>query len=54
MGTVKDKYERDRAVLSEENKKLAAEKERVMGGSGSLREAGTFGIWKFVFKCFYF
>ncbi|ELK31580.1 Serine/threonine-protein kinase MRCK beta, partial [Myotis davidii] len=29
VGTVKDKFERDRAVLSEENKKLAAEKERL-------------------------
>uniref|UniRef100_G1PUX0 Serine/threonine-protein kinase MRCK beta n=1 Tax=Myotis lucifugus TaxID=59463 RepID=G1PUX0_MYOLU len=29
VGTVKDKLERDRAVLSEENKKLAAEKERL-------------------------
>lgn len=41
MGTVKDKFERDRAVLSEENKKLAAEKERVMEGSGAPRGGGN-------------
>ncbi|XP_059541781.1 serine/threonine-protein kinase MRCK beta isoform X3 [Myotis daubentonii] len=29
VGTVKDKFERDRTVLSEENRKLAAEKERL-------------------------
>lgn len=29
MGAVRDKYERERAVLCEENGKLAAEKERV-------------------------
>lgn len=29
VGTARDKFERDRAVLSEENKKLAAEKERL-------------------------
>lgn len=46
MGTVKDKFERDRAVLSEENKKLAAEKERVTEGLGRLGEAGTCPSWR--------
>lgn len=55
MGTVRDKYERDRAVLSEENKKLAAEKERVMDGSGRFGRR-DFHPWmlEFVFKYFYF
>lgn len=30
VGTVKDKYERERAMLFEENKKLTAENERVI------------------------
>lgn len=33
IGTVKDKYERERAMLSDENKKLTAENERVTGGT---------------------
>lgn len=30
IGTVKDKYERERALLFDENKKLTAENEKVM------------------------
>lgn len=57
MGTVKDKFERDRAVLSEENKKLAAEKERVMEGSGVPRGGGNLPLvdaGSLHFKYFYF
>lgn len=32
VGTVRDKYERERAMLFEENKKLTAENEKVLEG----------------------
>lgn len=32
MGTIRDKYERERAMLFEENKKLTAENEKVIEG----------------------
>lgn len=32
VGTVRDKYERERAMLFEENKKLTAENEKVLDG----------------------
>lgn len=56
MGTVRDKYERDRAALSEENKKLAAEKERVTEGSGRFgrRERSARDAGSLCFKCVYF
>lgn len=50
MGTVRDKCERDRALLSEENRKLGAEKDRVRGREcfGGW-ELSTWGRWEFVF-----
>ena len=32
VGTIRDKYERERAMLFEENKKLTAENEKVIEG----------------------
>lgn len=40
VGTVKDKYERERALLFEENKKLTAENERVTHGSRASAPGG--------------
>lgn len=42
VGTVKDKYERERAMLFDENKKLTAENEKVTGSSPSFREVDFF------------
>lgn len=42
VGTVKDKYERERALLFEENKKLTAENERVTYRPGPPRR----GLWR--------
>lgn len=55
VGTVKDKYERERTLLFEENKKLAAENERVTQyPSCPVEEAGVFIVecWIWYFKYF--
>lgn len=42
MGTIRDKYERERAMLFEENKKLTAENEKVIEGL-------SVALWKLPF-----
>lgn len=42
VGTIRDKYERERAMLFEENKKLTAENEKVIEGL-------SVALWKLPF-----
>lgn len=46
VGTVRDKYERERALLLEENKKLTAENERVICVPARGRHVLGHGSWE--------
>lgn len=46
VGTVRDKYERERALLLEENKKLTAENERVICAPACGRDVLSHASWE--------